>query len=157
MVRSRIESPELLEHRRQLTQSKSVSELSQIPTLADFPIPTTIEKLIQARKQAAASQDEDVNKPPLTPARLQENIYATLPKSLRSEVLVRSRVESPDVLKSRQELVQSKSVSELSQMRSMADFPVPTSIEHLIQKKNSLKIPKLGASTGDSEIYEGYA
>ena len=34
----------------------------------------------------------------LEPGKFQENIYATLPKSLKSEVLVRTRVEDPEVL-----------------------------------------------------------
>ncbi len=123
--------------RKEITQSKSVSELSQVQTLADFPIPTTIERLIQ--KPEANKDGEE--KPPMSPARLQENIYATLPKSLKSEVLVRSRVESPEVMHARQELTQSKSVNELSQVNSLSDFPVPKPIENLIQGKSSL-LPK---------------
>ena len=71
MVRSRIEDPEILQQRRQLSQSKSVSELAQIQSMADFPIPSTIEKLM-VKKEAGTSEA----KPPMTPARIQENIYS---------------------------------------------------------------------------------
>ena len=138
LVRSRIEDPEILEQRRQLTQSKSVSELAQIQSMADFPIPATLERLMQARNQNTEP------KSPMTPAQIQENIYATLPKSLKSEVLVRARVESPEVQKNRYELTQSKSVSELAQVRNLSEFPLPTPIENLIQGKTSLKLPMPG-------------
>ena len=141
MVRSRIEDPEILQQRRQLSQSKSVSELAQIQSMADFPIPSTIEKLM-VKKEAGTSTSEA--KPPMTPARIQENIYATLPKSLKSEVLVRARVESPEVRQNRYELTQSKSVSELSQVRNLAEFPLPTPIENLIQGKTALTLPMPG-------------
>ena len=55
MVRSRIEDPEIQSQRRQIAQSKSVSELSQIQNLGEFPIPTTIEKLMAAKKQSESS------------------------------------------------------------------------------------------------------
>ena len=141
MVRSRIEDPEILQQRRQLSQSKSVSELAQIQSMADFPIPSTIEKLM-VKKEAGTSTSEA--KPPMTPARIQENIYATLPKSLKSEVLVRARVESPEVRQNRYELTQSKSVSELAQVRNLAEFPLPTPIEKLIQGKTALNLPMPG-------------
>ena len=83
-------------------------------------------------------------KPPMTPARIQENIYATLPKSLKSEVLVRARVESPEVRQNRYELTQSKSVSELAQVRNLAEFPLPTPIENLIHGKTALNLPMPG-------------
>merc|ERR1711983_248545 len=98
--------------------------------MADFPIPSTIEKLM-VNKEAGTTSSEA--KPPMTPARIQENIYATLPKSLKSEVLVRTRVEDPEILRNRQEVVNSKSVGELAQVTSLSDFPLPTPIENLIQ------------------------
>ena len=142
MVRSRIEDPEILQQRRQLSQSKSVSELAQIQSMADFPIPSTIEKLMVKKEGAGGPTGEP--KPPMTPARIQENIYATLPKSLKSEVLVRARVENPEVRQNRYELTQSKSVSELAQVRNLAEFPLPTPIENLIHGKTALTIPMPG-------------
>ena len=142
MVRSRYEDPEIQQHRRQVTQSKSVSELSKIEGFADFPIPTTIEKMIHAKKDGANNADPDKPEMSWNASNFQGNIYATLPKSLKSEVLVRTRVESPEVQESRKSVVQSKSVSELSQVKNFADFPLPTPIEHLIQGKTALHLPK---------------
>ena len=96
MVRSRIEDPEIQSQRRQIAQSKSVSELSQIQNLGEFPIPTTIEKLMAAKKQSESNGD--ANKMSILESLNTENIYATLPRSLKSEVLVRTRVEDPEVL-----------------------------------------------------------
>ena len=138
MVRARIEDPEILNKRREICQSKSVSELSKIEGMADFPIPTTIEKLIQSRIGQNGGGPPEINLEKLTT----ENIYATLPRSLKSEVLVRTRVENPEVLENRRNIVQSKSVSELAQVNTLADFPLPTPIEHLIQGKSALRLPK---------------
>ena len=156
MVRSRIEPPEILEQRRQLCQSKSVSELSQMRSMADFPIPTTIERMMNSKRDP--SQDSKIYDFS-DPSKLSENIYATLPKSLKSEVLVRARVESPEVLRSRQEIVQSKSVSELAQMRSFNDFPLPTPIENLVYGKTAIKVPKVPMPSDDasSSGYDIYA
>ena len=56
---------------------------------------------------------------------MKENMYATLPKSLREECLVRSREEDPDVVRERQRLVQSMSVSELAKVSGLSDIPLP--------------------------------
>ena len=56
MTRARFEDPEILEQRRALTQSKSVSELAAINGLSDFPIPATIERILSGKK---ADKDSD--------------------------------------------------------------------------------------------------
>ena len=67
---------------------------------------------------------------------MKDNIYSTLPRSLTTkEVLVRSRTENPEVLRERQAITQAKSVSELAQMSSMSDFPIPGNIERLLAGK----------------------
>ena len=69
-----------------------------------------------------------------------ENLYATLPKGLtEKQLLVKARVEDPETQKSRKEITENKSVAELSQVHSMADFPIPTTIETLIEKGRNLK------------------
>merc|ERR1712223_515345 len=153
MVRSRIEDPEIQSQRRQIAQSKSVSELSQIQNLGEFPIPTTIEKLMAAKKQSESNGD--ANKMSILESLNQENIYATLPRSLKSEVLVRTRVEDPEVLATRQETVQSKSVYELSKLNSFSDFPLPTPVEKIIQGKTNLRMPNIesGNQEGGYDIY----
>ena len=70
-----------------------------------------------------------------------ENLYATLPKGLtEKQLLVKARVEDPETQKSRKEITENKSVAELSQVHSMADFPIPTTIETLIEN-----LPRLGS------------
>ena len=65
------------------------------------------------------------------------NIYATLPKSLKSELVVRSRVEDPEVQVERKKLTESKSVSELAAITSLSDLPIPANIEKLIGKASA--------------------
>jgi hypothetical protein len=48
-----------LRERQQITQSKSVSELSQMKSISDFPIPTTIENLIQQAKALKEAKQEE--------------------------------------------------------------------------------------------------
>ena len=50
------------------------------------------------------------------------------------QLLVRARVEDPEVQKSRKETTEGKSVTELSQIHSRADFPIPKTIETIIEK-----------------------
>jgi hypothetical protein len=53
---------------------------------------------------------------------------------LKSEVLVKAKIEDPDVLEGRKTLVQSKSVGELSRIHTLADFPIPSSIQRMISR-----------------------
>jgi hypothetical protein len=135
LVASKYEDPQVLKQRREMAQSRSVSELSKISTFSDFPLPTSFEKMVSTNKRIKKSKSVTTacrDYSHLSPMALHDTIYSTLPRSMKSELLVRSRVESPEVLKTRQELVQSKSVSELSQVRTLADLPIPTPIENLL-------------------------
>ena len=49
-------------------------------------------------------------------------------------LLVKAREEDPETQKQRQELTRSKSPVELSQMSSISEFPIPTTIEKMLQK-----------------------
>ena len=69
------------------------------------------------------------------------SLYDALPDSLKSEVLVRARVETPEIQAERAETVKTKTVAELSQINSLAEFPLPKPIENLIH--TDLKIEKL--------------
>jgi len=135
LVRSRVEDPEVRQKRMELTQSKSVSELSQVKSFSDFPIPSNIEKLIHhAKSTNKEGENQGFLSGVSSPAQLEKNLYETLPRSLKSEVLVRSRVESPEVLVERRNVVQSKSVHELSQVTSLADVPIPSPIQKLVDR-----------------------
>ena len=51
-----------------------------------------------------------------------------------AKVLVKAKVEDPDVLQARRTAAQSKSVTELSQISGLGDFPVPGPLERLISR-----------------------
>ena len=67
---------------------------------------------------------------------LSEKIYGTLPLSLKeTKLLVKATCEDPEVQRARAEVVKSKSVHELSQVTSLADIPIPDTIENILKKK----------------------
>ena len=63
-----------------------------------------------------------------------KNLNEMLPDSLKSQLLVKSKIEKPEVQRERAQLVSSKSVSELSQVTSISDIPIPTTLERMISK-----------------------
>ena len=65
-----------------------------------------------------------------------------LPESMKAEVLVRARVEDPEVQKSRAETVKAKSVYELSQINSLADLPIPTTFENLMNRNGPAPVER---------------
>merc|ERR1712106_281076 len=140
LVKSRIEDPEILAERREIVASKSVSELSQITSISDIPIPTTLSRVFyksMERLSGLKTPKEDADDiRPITPGSrsITENMYATLPRSLKSELLVKSCVEDPEIQQERRALTESKSVSELSQIKSLSDIPIPDNIEKLISR-----------------------
>lgn len=58
-----------------------------------------------------------------------------MPKSLTQEVLVRTVIQDPTVINQRRALTQSKSVSELAQINSFADFPIPSTLSRMVSRK----------------------
>ena len=65
---------------------------------------------------------------------LSQSLYGSLPRSLKQDLMVKSRVEDPEVLAERRAVVASKSVSELSQITSISDFPVPKTLSRAFHK-----------------------
>ena len=58
------------------------------------------------------------------------DIYASLPRSLKDQLIVRTKVEAnEEVLAARQALVESKSPVELSEIHSLSELPIPSRIE----------------------------
>ena len=103
-----------------MVQSKSVSELSQISGLSDLPIPTKVENFLtaarrksQERKKSSKSEEvKDQTKPAdyyqFSPMAIHDNIYQTLPKSMKIEVMVKSKVQLPsEITQTRKECVSS--------------------------------------------------
>merc|ERR1719394_1296619 len=143
LVKARVEDPDVLAERRAVVASKSVSELSQITSLSDFPVPTTLSrafhKSMERLNGMKSEKPVDVNDSrPISPGArsIQENLYATLPRSLKSEILVKSVVEDQETQMQNMALTQSKSVSELSQIKSLSEFPIPDRIENLINNRS---------------------
>ena len=64
-----------------------------------------------------------------------KGMRAKLPDSLKAECMVRATVEDPEVQKARAEIVNTKSVNELSQIPTFAEFPVPDVIEDLVSRR----------------------
>merc|ERR1712142_1142342 len=137
LVKSVVEDPDVLAERRAIVASKSVSELSQITSFSDIPVPASLSRAFHKSMERLSgfgkTKDEADSIRPITPGgrSITENMYATLPKSLKSELLVKSCVEDPEVQQERMALTQSKSVSELSQIKSLSDIPIPENIEKL--------------------------
>ena len=81
------------------------------------------------------------------------SLYDALPDSLKAEVLVRARVETPEVQQERAETVKTKTVAELSQINSLAEFPLPKPIENLIH--TDIKIDKIFDRPGFESLLFG--
>ena len=77
-----------------------------------------------------------------SPSQIRENIYATLPRSLKSELAVGTKVQDPELVQERREMIAKKSVNELSQVTSLSDVPIPSPIQKMIETAQHLKDPK---------------
>merc|ERR1711892_1272331 len=142
LVKSVIEDPDVLAEHRAIVASKRVSELSQVTSFSDIPVPANLSRVFHKSMERlsgfmtpkATEETDEIR--PITPGgrSITENIYATLPKSFKSELLVKSCVEEPEIQAERQAFTQSKSVSELSQIKSLSDIPIPENIEKLISR-----------------------
>ena len=61
-------------------------------------------------------------------------MYSTLPRALKAEVLVRTKVEEDEeVLKKRQRMVETMKPAELASFHSIGDFPIPSRLENIFK------------------------
>ena len=66
-----------------------------------------------------------------------EDIYESLPGSLKSELVVRSReMDDPEELERRREMIRTQTPAQLSQINSISDLPVPKFIEKMVTKSD---------------------
>ena len=73
-----------------------------------------------------------------------------MPESLvKTQLLTNSRIEDSDIRDQRRKLVESKSVSELSQISSWSDFPIPATIERLMSKSDVNSTTALSTTSFD--------
>ena len=71
-----------------------------------------------------------------------EDMYSNLPRSLKQECLVVAKVEDDEeVIKERKKIVETMKPSELSQLRSLSDFPVPSALENIFKTSDKPKAP----------------
>ena len=79
--------------------------------------------------------------------------FLSVPSSLRSELIVTAKVEDPEIVARNKEIIKNKSVSELSQIGALEEFPIPDKIENLF--KNQRPKPasvKMSNSTYDNGL-----
>merc|ERR1719383_626573 len=155
LVGVKTEDQDLVSERSETVKAKSVHELSEIKSLNDIPIPSTLQRL--AKRDYAPVERKKLFKMQMKSASLQSlSIQGTLPRSLREkQLLVGSKVEDPEVLNERKAVVESKSVAELSKVSSIADFPVPTFLSKLasrsLSKLHSLSTGQLSSPTTEDK------
>jgi len=125
LVGAKVEDQEKVYERSETIKSKSVSELSEIKTMSDIPIPSTLTRL--AKRDYAPVERKKLFKQQMKSQSTQSlSLQGTLPRSLRTQqLLVSAKVESPETLQARRSIVESKSVAELSKVSSFSDIPVP--------------------------------
>ena len=82
---------------------------------------------------------------------LSQSLYGSLPRSLKQDLMVKSRVEDPEVLAERRAIVASKSVSELSQITSISDFPVPKTLSRAFHKSMEMLTSSRSAQQVEDE------
>ena len=165
VVKTVMEEPHIQAERAEAVKAKSVNELSQIHSLSDLPVPSTLLNLakkgyapVQRKKKFKEQMSELKSQSTQSLAQsIQSTLHATLPRSLsEKQLLVRSRVEQPDVLAERRRLVESKAVSELSQLSSFHDLPVPTPLSKFfhksMEKLDSLATSFKSFSTNDLAV-----
>ena len=76
-----------------------------------------------------------------------------MPESLKAQVLVKAQFEDPEIQMKNQEITKTKTVQELSQINSLAEFPIPKTIETLLEKKITLEKSRLAMVMDTRERY----
>ena len=57
--------------------------------------------------------------------KLSASVYETLPRSLKEPTMVGRTIEDPEIQKERVELTRTKTPSQLAEMHSLSDIPIP--------------------------------
>jgi len=161
LVRNKVEEDaEELTRRRNLVDTKTPAELSQIHSLAEVPVPRRVEAWLHG-----SSGMEQQSSLPRNTQEIKDMVIKTiLPESMSKPCVVRSRIEDPDVLIVRQEIQQQKSIHELSKIRNLNEFPLPMNVKlpdiplPSFKAKNILKAisSKTGKTRQNQEPYGDY-
>jgi hypothetical protein len=117
------------------------SQLAEIHSLADFPVPSRLKHLFDksaaAKETAAETGKTDDNTTEATEeAVVVGGLYGTLPRSLReTKLITKQKVEEDEeVLAARRALVEAKSPVELSAITSLSDLPIPSTLERMVKR-----------------------
>ncbi len=145
LVRSKeVEDDEVLKQRMEMTKSMSPAQLGEIRGFSDFPVPT-LRKKKKDQDQEMFEEDKSKSK---------ENLYEKLPEGLKTEMLVRTKVETDEqTLKERQELTRAKSPAELGKIRGFSDIPLP-SFGKKKEEKASSDFEELEKSKSKENLYD---
>merc|ERR1712038_835374 len=143
------EDEQRLKERQELTRTKSPTELSQISSISDFPIPTPVENLLKKK-----SEQTDTASPPVPPRKRQEGIYDSIPASLKSELIVKSVEQDQELVAERQETIRTHTPAQLSEIHSLADVPIPSFIQNLTASKKNVAEPTIEKPKVDTEDKE---
>ena len=119
LVRSKFEDPIVQAERAALLKKKTVSELSQIRSFNEIPIASTLQQMM--KEKAKNEEEKQLEKQQKTA------VQDYIPEALKSQLLVTTKSgQDQEVLRERQDLVRCKTPSELGQVRSISDLPIPT-------------------------------
>lgn len=121
LVKNVEQDSELVKERQETVKHKSISDLASINGLSDFPVPDVLEKIINPSKHRVKSKDRS-----RSASAEKKTMYEKLPGSLKAELLVKQTEENQEEVKKNQELVRSMSPTELGNINSFSDFPVPS-------------------------------
>merc|ERR1712223_391660 len=135
--------PEELARNQELTRSKTPAELAQIHSLSEFPLPDNIKNFLTSERKPDNTKKEpkkrrhSVTEPEGPPEPF--SLYSTLPRSMRETKLVTNvKVEEDEeVLRARQELVQTRTPAQLSAITSISDLPVPSKLTKMMGSRES--------------------
>ena len=86
------------------------------------------------------SSEQEESDSPVPPPRKwrQEDIYDSIPASLKSELLVSHTTSlDPEEAAAKMEFVRTHTPAELGQIHSLSDIPIPDIIENLLAKKET--------------------
>ncbi len=126
--------------RQEITRSKSPAELGEIKGMSDIPVPS------MRRKKHDSSRSSRSR------SKSRERMYDRLPDTLKTECLVRSKMqEDDDILRERQELTRSITPTELSEIRGIEDLPMPS-----IRKKSKShdRVKRIQKSKSKENLYQ---
>merc|ERR1712180_261279 len=139
IVKAKVEKDSVRVARQALTQEKSPTQLANIESVSDIPIPKVF-----ASKPENGEVTESGEGGMTLPRNMDEfgqAAFNMLPRSLREQNIVTAVKENldPEELERNQELTRTKTPTELAQIHSLAEFPVPDNIKKFLTSEKKEK------------------